>query len=275
MTPAIAPDDPRHGKVAGYEAGCHSDCCKPAHARSVKSLRLHQQRYGTGVSIPTYRALRRLQALAAIGWSRKVIAARLGIRHQSLYRMGEDTTYVTQARFTQIDQLYRELSMRVPPQATKADRIAVAMTKAAAARNGWAPPLAWDNIDDPDEVPNIHAHGEAPIPRPGESSPAAVDEVLVDRIINGDFGHPARAATLEERLEVAERWSELGRSINELEHLASWNIHRDRHAAEQRLGKFERSQGRPALIPPAPPVKRPEHVLACGPAPVLAAAPTR
>lgn len=257
---AIAPDDARHGKVAGYEAGCHDDCCRPAHARYVKSLRLHQERYGTGISIPTYRALRRLQALATIGWSRKVIAARLGIKHQSLYKLNEDTSYVTQARFAQIDQVYRELSMRVPPQATKADRVRVAMTKAAAARNGWAPPLAWDDIDDPNEVPNTHAHAGASASDLPEEPPDVVDEVLVDRVLSGDFGHPARAARLMERLEVAQRWSDQGGSINDLDRLAGWNIHRDRRTAETRAAKTGPSSGRPALIPPVATTPRPEQM---------------
>src|SRR3546814_4274182 len=56
--------------------------------------------------------------------------------------------------------------IRRPPRSTRTDTLfpyttlfRSATTKRRAARAGWPPPLAWDNIDDPNETPDLGAPG--------------------------------------------------------------------------------------------------------------------
>lgn len=43
----IAADDPRHGRRAGYIAGCHDECCRPHHLRYQKFSTLRRHREGS------------------------------------------------------------------------------------------------------------------------------------------------------------------------------------------------------------------------------------
>ncbi len=70
---------------------------------------------------------------------------------------------------------------------------------------GWLPPLAWLDIDNPAETPDLSAIDDE------------VDEVVVDRLLGGDW---SLRATRAERWEVIERWSG---SDNELERRTGWN----------------------------------------------------
>lgn len=91
---------------------------------------------------------RRLQALAAIGYSIPAQAARMGRAATNVYRlMSQQSVTVASAR--QVRDLYDELSMR-PPEETPYVRRA----RNGAARHGWLPPLAWDDdlIDLPDSL---------------------------------------------------------------------------------------------------------------------------
>lgn len=88
---------------------------------------------------------RRLRALAALGWPTTELAARAGLPERALESAleGDLAIDVDLARVT---ALYEELSMSPGPCAS---------TQTHARRNGWAPPLSWeeDNIDDPNAKP--------------------------------------------------------------------------------------------------------------------------
>ena len=62
-----------------------------------------------------------------------------------------------------------------------------------AKRHGFAPPLAWDDIDDPDEKPN---YGE-------RADHHARDEAVIERFLGGEFKLPT---TRPERVEIIRRW---------------------------------------------------------------------
>lgn len=90
-------------------------------------------------------ARRQLQALSAIGWSLPELEARCGIPWQTLHSIRGGIVQITDvSRVTEVDRLYRELSMTVGTNVR---------TRRGAARKGWAPPLAWDDITDPTEKP--------------------------------------------------------------------------------------------------------------------------
>lgn len=128
---------------------------RAAATRYTKQWRLHKLRTGEPMSVPIWRFQRRLQALQALGWSKVVIAEHAGIVPQALYESDKHAAFVTRRRFDQIDATYRALSMRLPPTDTTGQAVSVGKVLASARRNGWLPPLAWEDIDDPDERPDM------------------------------------------------------------------------------------------------------------------------
>lgn len=111
---------------------------------------------GSRVPVPAVGTRRRLQALACLGWSMTQIADRAGLTdRQPLDKaMHDDVTGAATARA--IRDVYDQLWDQPPPRATtRGAASAVARVRNHAKRNGWAPPLAWDDetIDNPDATP--------------------------------------------------------------------------------------------------------------------------
>jgi hypothetical protein len=138
----IAPGDgdPRHGKVAGYMAACPCAPCRAAKTRYEKWRRVHGQPLRIN-SLPTQR---RIRALAAIGWPFSELSRHLGFRGKEYPQQLLRRPRVNVATARKVADLYDRLSMTPGPSQE-------ARTRAAA--KGWAPPLAWDDIDDPHETP--------------------------------------------------------------------------------------------------------------------------
>ena len=95
-------------------------------------------------------ARRRLQALAVLGWSLPEIAKLAGIHQHNLgeIRNGNRKHYCRAGVADRIAAAYDELHMRLPEPGR-----GPTWTRQYAARHGWVPPLAWDDIDNPDEKP--------------------------------------------------------------------------------------------------------------------------
>jgi hypothetical protein len=85
---------------------------------------------------------RRIQALAALGYSLKEQAEAIG-RHATNFRLvlARETVLVGTARM--VRDLYSAWSMTPAPATWMADR-----TRRRAASQGWLPPLAWDDLID-------------------------------------------------------------------------------------------------------------------------------
>lgn len=97
---------------------------------------------------------RRIHALQALGWTQRDLCARLGWNPRRLAMvLCRDRIACSVAR--PIADLYEELSSAPGPSAK---------TRDIAAHKGWVPPLAWDDIDDPDEQPKVGGHCKAPFP---------------------------------------------------------------------------------------------------------------
>ena len=99
------------------------------------------------VMVPAVGSRRRIEALCAIGWTRRAIVEETGIPYGTLCTVVYRAQQVTAATRDRIAAAYEALSGR-PLVGESAGR-----ARANAARNGWAPPLAWDDIDNPDEQP--------------------------------------------------------------------------------------------------------------------------
>lgn len=171
----MSPDDPRHGTTRGYHAGCHEPCCRRAMARYEKAGRL--ARLNGGLAVPALGSQRRLQALMRLGWSSHAIAAAAGLKHRNHTlrilngQKGKPTVWVQKSTDKWVREVYDKLSMQVPTGA-HANR-----TRAHAERMGWPPPLAWDDIDNPNEKPRTLTKREG-------VWDDQIDEAVVDRVVN-------------------------------------------------------------------------------------------
>lgn len=143
---------------------------------------------------------RRVRALAAIGYSATDISRRAGYSHpdalMTLRRGPGVPAFIRADNAAAICRVYDELSMTPAP----AGRTATRQIREARAK-GWAPPLAWDDIDDPDETPNL-----------GAARDDDIDPVAVEFAIDGADVRLTRA----ERVEVARRMAEQGASDRQI-----------------------------------------------------------
>lgn len=175
---------------------------RPATAERIFAVKLQ---LADGARTDSLGAVRRLQALVALGWSQHKIAVRLGI-------LPSNFTPVIYGRQVQITvaydiaarALYDELSMQLPPQETAGQRASVTRAKAHAIHNGWAPPLAWDDadFDNPDGRP---ATVDSDVDQ-------VLDEAAILRRISGDLVPLNKA----ERIETARRMVAAGWSQQEI-----------------------------------------------------------
>lgn len=161
---------------------------------------------------------RRLQALVAIGYSQRTLATRLGITHDGNFLpLVHGSRRVTKATAEKVAALYGELSMLPVVGHDWHTRSSASLARRRARDLGWLPPLAWDDdlIDQPEDD----------IQEEVAMSTINIDRVVVDRLLAGDWAL-ARQANRDERLQVINTWQQQGRSLNELERLTGWNVHR-------------------------------------------------
>jgi hypothetical protein len=146
---------------------------------------------------------RRLQALVAIGWTHTALAAELCRSATSLARSMTSET-VTPKTARQVSDLYDRLWDNRPQHATDEELTAVNAARALAARHGWPPPMAWDDIDkDP-----------SPCADPPDLSDE-LDEIAIERAVAGD-GMRLEHLTIAEQNEVVRRLTERGKSIRDI-----------------------------------------------------------
>ncbi|OMC41895.1 hypothetical protein A5742_31435 [Mycolicibacterium fortuitum] len=95
--------------------------------------------------MPAIGTVRRIQALAAIGYRISDLNPMLG-RGRNCVEQWIKRDVVSSDSAADVADLYRRLSMVPGPSE---------LSRRRAAKRGWVPPLAWDDIDDPNEVPNM------------------------------------------------------------------------------------------------------------------------
>lgn len=147
----------RHGTRSAYRAhGCRCTLCRVANAEYAKA-----RRYGVkavrDVGVDPTGTIRRLRALAAVGWGWTAIAGKTGIYPEHLWRLSKDVPpKVHRSTAGKITALYDEVWGLEPPRETSAQRHNATYARNIARKRGWAPPMAWDDdgIDDPDAQPS-------------------------------------------------------------------------------------------------------------------------
>lgn len=102
-------------------------------------------------NVPITATTRRLRHLALMGWTAPEIAGVAGLCvTQVLDMTREKRPTVTKETAATIERATRALMRRTPPAGRLATR-----ARNDAARKGWVSMFAYDNLDDPDETPNI------------------------------------------------------------------------------------------------------------------------
>lgn len=148
----MTPGDPRHGTNAGYlahrrlgETACED--CRAGRAR-FERYRRYDVELGRPRKLPSIGARRRVRALQRMGWSLRMIAADAGWNSPEALQYVMRSETVNRRSWWRIAEAYDRLSMRVPPVSS-----ATARARNHAIRLGYPPPLAWDDIDDPNAEP--------------------------------------------------------------------------------------------------------------------------
>lgn len=148
--------------------------------------------------VPALGAQRRIHALLRLGW-----------RHTDIRNRALDTTHLARGTYTQMlawrwrvfADIFDQLSMQIGPSQHTAAR-----SKAA----GFPPPLAWTDVDNPDEK----AAGTAGIKK-GE---VVVDPVTVDRLLHLEHV----PSTVAEKEEAMRRWTANGGSARSFARHHGW-----------------------------------------------------
>lgn len=119
-----------------------------------QAKRVKLWRHGYTGTITALGAMRRVQALRAIGWTVPALAEATGLSTAYLYQLstGLRSQRINKRNAEAIDRAYRVLCVQPLHKGYGAKRARLA-AKAA----GWFPPMAWDDIDDPQERPTLHA----------------------------------------------------------------------------------------------------------------------
>ncbi len=157
---------------------------------------------------------RRMQALNALGYSGARLAREAGVSSEmmcALIRRPQPNLFHRATVARSIVATYERLSLLPMPHGHVAD-----LVRARAASHGYAPPLAWDDVDDSTEEPRG-------IREPGDDEPDAED--WVDRIVAGERPEP-RLIKGPMRVQIVAMWPSTGLSINELERRTGWNPRR-------------------------------------------------
>jgi hypothetical protein len=140
-TSRVGCDATQHGTYLAYTN--HSCRCEDARA----DWRRHKKQVETGTFQPlrinATGTRRRLQGLLHLGWSYAEIGRRLGVGKGAVHQWA-NRPQVRQSTADKVKELCSELEVQQPPSSR-----AASVARAHARVNGWPPPAAWDNIDDP------------------------------------------------------------------------------------------------------------------------------
>lgn len=146
---------------------------------------------------PTARA--HLRALVALGWSMSKLGQRLGITYASNAAplFNDEARTMLRCTVDDVEALYAELSMTLPPETNQRERISAARSRRYAADRGWLPPLDLEDVA-------------------GVEVEDYLDEQAIWRRMQGDKSVWLSTA---EKQELRRRWYEAGRSGVDLERI--------------------------------------------------------
>ncbi len=178
---------------------------RPNTADRIMSIHATTVNHPHGSLVDATGTRRRLQALAAVGWSQPNLATELGRNLSSLNR-SMTAGRVLAGTAEQVRALYNQLWLIAPPHTTPAQRAQRDKARTWAREQGWPSPLAWDDIDTDSSIPNQPVNAND------------IDEIAVQRAVAGD-GIQLRDLTNAEQTEAVRRLTEHGKSIRDIAEL--------------------------------------------------------
>jgi hypothetical protein len=207
----------RHGTTTAYRD--HRCRCESARvAVAEEKARYRKRLYLEGpLLLDKTGTLRRVQALARMGWSVREVARRAGVARPD--DLLNPRRLVHRDTATAVDRVFRELCMTPGPSAR---------AKAIAERRGYAGPLDWDDIDDPSERPVRDSCAEVTY----HLDEVAIEETMAGRRVK--LSH-------EERQEVFRRLIERGLNASQIAQRLGMT-----RAAAQKMATRVRSRGQVA-----------------------------
>lgn len=236
----MSPDDARHGTPSGYRVHLthgQDPCvaCREAHNRYERH-RKYDEQLGRPRIMPSLGLQRRFRALQRLGWSSRIISSVAGYPTDRNLQYALTHEECHRKTWLAVAHAYDLLSMKLPPERTGKEKWSASRTRGHAERMGWPPPLAWDNIDDPNEEPKgaLFGAGQARDTwvsrlRAGELDVTA-DE-WIERILGGQRPEP-HWPDRSIRVEIVAKWSRrTGHSLAELTRLTGWKPERYKEAA--------------------------------------------
>lgn len=127
---------------------------RPKTAEAILAVRPEQEQLAPSALVDITGTRRRAQALVATGWSQARLARELGLTGANFCAMLR-RDQVTAATARAVSGLYDRLWKQPPPERDQRTRGAASRARNHAEREGWAPPLAWDDdqIEDPAAQP--------------------------------------------------------------------------------------------------------------------------
>ncbi len=140
---------------------------------------------------------RRLRALVVAGWTSKSLADRMGKSQQYVCYLlaGDGTGQVSLRVEGEVRRLFREL-FAVDPVAAGVSPYWSAQARASARRKGWHPIAVWDDVEDPDAVPQYGGHttrDAALVEDTAELAAQGLSKVLIAERLGVSWGYIATA----------------------------------------------------------------------------------
>ncbi|MER7905421.1 helix-turn-helix domain-containing protein [Streptomyces sp. NPDC095614] len=142
------------GRILYGHGGQRPDAkMRPESAAALLAVRAEDCRIADGSRVDATGTRRRIQALVAMGWSFTALAPEMGIHSRPLGDMARGQ-WVSAGSARKVKAAYKRLVHHMPEQRGVQPQ-ARALAKRVAAREGWVPPGAWDDIDDPAAMPEV------------------------------------------------------------------------------------------------------------------------
>ncbi|WP_135452582.1 hypothetical protein [Mycobacterium sp. DL99] len=142
-----------HTTIANVERGRRAHLKMHAH-NAIMGVQIPPRPVAGSGLLPATGSARRIEALCTMGWSQGHIAEKLGTSVQVVNRFAAQK-WITSRWAAQLAELFDELHMIPGPSRISARWAEI---------QGWAPPLAWEHFDDPDELPDFGADSKQSFP---------------------------------------------------------------------------------------------------------------
>lgn len=184
-------------------------------AEALLSVRPEIENLAPGANTPARGVHRRVQALAARGWSVSRVGAECGVTPANFHTMMHRDS-VLKSTHDLVAAVYNRLWNVVPPHSEWREKTSYARTLKYAKVRRWLPPLAWDDIDIDVEPPVVEDIG-------------GIDDMAVELAMHGEVVRLTSAERHEAIRRLHEsRWSDS--RIAEALHVADrtvWRIRRE------------------------------------------------